>query len=196
MVDSLIEFTGMTKKEINQKGKDLDNVLNQLHLKLKKLNKSYSKGVTIVGQSVYYDIAWCKLKKDKHYKRFEDISQMFKTGTYRYSLRKEAYALLENSEMNSKFHDPTEDARVSIQLFKKYANNPIQLRKAKEKMQRMRIQGEFPNFRVDCKYKQCPGKCDPRRCWCGQKSARNVTDPDELSKLFYERDVAYVRFHW
>ena len=52
----------------------------------------------------------------------------------------------------------------------------------------MGIRREFPDFRVQTKWKMCEGMYDPQRCTCVQKTARGlgVEEIDELSALLQD----------
>ena len=79
--------------------------------------------------------------------------------------------------------DPTEDARLSMELYRKHATDPIKLQKAKEKLSTLSQLRRFPNFSVKTKYQRCPGMYAPKKCWCGQPSMINVREADDITKL-------------
>lgn len=94
--------------------------------------------VILVGQRPQSDIKWLQLLKHVHYSDFHDLSQTFSAfnpkfkNTSFFTLQHEASTLL-NMDMSGA-HDPSEDARVSIRLYKKYALGPkSQLEAAKKK---------------------------------------------------------------
>ena len=177
------EFTGLTKEEINN-GKPLKEVLAKLHQKLMEFQQKYQDGVTIIGQAPQNDIVWCKLEKSKHYSKVIDLAEIFKTGKWYYSLRRVAYALLgDTGSMNKQYHDPTEDAKVSMILYREYQGGGSKLHRAKRRLASMGKNYKFPDFRVRTKYKMCSGMYDPKRCTCGQSSARGVDGVDELREL-------------
>ena len=89
ITDPLIEFTGLTKEDINDKGIALKEALDKLHTLLSVMQSKYKNGITIIGQSPINDIVWVKLQKKKHYSRFIDLATMFRSGKYFYSLRRE-----------------------------------------------------------------------------------------------------------
>ena len=168
IVDPLIEFTGLTTKEI-VKGQHLQIALGELRIMLSELNRRYHSGVIIVGQSVAMDIIWCQLRKHEHYADVIDIGHMFKSSSCMYSLRMEASVLLDtkDKEMNSEFHDPVEDAQTAMMLYRKVADSKdaaSALRRAKEKLNAVFSNGCRPNFKIIPKFKMCPGMLSQSDC--------------------------------
>lgn len=190
LVDPLSEFTGLTKWEIQNKGDSLQKVLSEFHSLLGSLNKQYEHGVTIIGQSVIMDIVWAALVPNIHYTRVIDIAHLFKTKNAKwdsfmfYSLRQVAWALL-NCEMNTEFHDPTEDAAVTIKLWRDFCLDPQQLENAKGCLRSFKScnHDRFPDFKVYCKFNQCSGMYNPSRCRCGQKTAIHIDGMNDMEKL-------------
>ena len=181
--DSLIEFTGLTIEDIDEKGVPLKHALDKLHELLSKMQSEHENGVTIIGQAPHNDIIWVKLIKGTHYNKMIDLAPMFRTGKYYYSLRKAAYALLQR-DMRDDYHDPTEDARVSMQLFREYHNcDSSKINQAKNLLKTMGIQRKFPDFRVKVEFEMCQGMYNPKYCWCGQETARDIFDVDKLNDI-------------
>jgi len=179
--DALTEFTGLSKEQINR-GWPLEFALQQLHSKLFDMQCRYKNGVTIVGQSPKNDIQWTHLVKHQHYNNVIDLAPLFRTDKIFYSLRKIAYCLL-NRDMNKSYHDPTEDAKVSMQIFREYVCHPQKLNNAKEKLVQMREQRAFPDFRIVTKFPNCNSMFNPKLCWCGQPTARDVEDVDSFHRV-------------
>lgn len=94
-----------------------------------------------------------------------------------------AYGLLGDS-MRKDYHDPAEDARISIKLYRTFARNAMKLRRAKLKLRRMWEKYEFPNFKIRPRYPICCGMYDPKRCLnsCDQPTARGLNG-DQLRVL-------------
>ena len=192
IIDPLTEFTGLTLWDINKYGKNLQYVLNQLHQILLKLQKQYTFGVTIIGQSVVMDLIWTQLKQGIHYERTIDIAHLFKTQrnkwskfTY-YPLREVAWCLLENDgKMNDNYHDPTEDARITIRLYRDFCLNQQMLDAAKSKLKRMRDRHfkQIPNFKKYTKFQQCSAMYSPSKCHCGQTTAADCNGVQDINKL-------------
>ena len=186
IADPLIEFTGLTIQQINE-GVPLEKALTKLHKLLSKMQCDHKNGVTIVGQAPHNDIIWVKLKKGIHYNKMIDIAQMFKTGKYYYSLRKVAFGLL-LKDMRSDYHDPTEDARVSMKLYREYSCGGMKLKLAKNLLSSMGKRRAFPDFRVKIKYSMCQGMYNPKFCWCGQPTGRNIYGIDAMNKVLEETE--------
>lgn len=190
LIDPLSEFTGLTKWEIQNKGDSLQNVLSEFHALLSSLNKQYQHGVTIIGQSVIMDIVWAALVPNLHYQRVIDIAHLFKTKNAKwdsymfYSLRQVAYALL-NCQMNTEFHDPTEDAAVTIKLWRDFCLDPEQLAAAKHVLRSFKSgkYNKFPDFTVYTAFNQCSGMYNPSKCHCGQKTAVHIDGMNDMEKL-------------
>eukprot|EP01084_Bolivina_argentea_P150030 261981_1 len=85
--------------------------------------------------------------------------------------------------MRKNYHDPIEDAKVSMELYRKYCVGTFSIDKAKNKLQRIGKRRNFPDFKVTPSYRVCPGMYNPNNCSCQQKTARGVSDVDELAKL-------------
>lgn len=189
VVDPLQEFTGLTAWQI-KRAPPLSAVLAEFHELLSWLNLQYRHGVTVIGQSVVMDLVWARLIPNTHYRRTIDIAQLFRTEnlefTYKkwqyYSLRQAAWALLGVS-MNQTFHDPTEDARITIQLYRDFCLSPSVLHSAKQRLQNFKASCSFPDFRVVTKFKQCSAMYAPSRCRCGQKTAIGIEGVEDLEKL-------------
>jgi len=189
VVDPLQEFTGLTAWQI-KRAPSLTAVLSEFHQLLAWLNNQYRHGVTVIGQSVVMDLVWARLVPNKHYRRTIDIAQLFRTANcnfeYKkyqyYSLRQAAWALL-GLEMNNTFHDPTEDARVTIQLYRDFCLSPAVLHSARQRLEHFKASCSFPDFRVVTKFKQCSAMYAPSRCACGQKTAVGVEGVEDLEKL-------------
>eukprot|EP00488_Nonionellina_sp_1-RS-2012_P000301 TRINITY_DN10878_c0_g1_i2.p1 TRINITY_DN10878_c0_g1~~TRINITY_DN10878_c0_g1_i2.p1 ORF type:complete len:146 (-),score=24.75 TRINITY_DN10878_c0_g1_i2:315-752(-) len=144
------------------------------------------------------DIIWTKLVRNVHYQRIIDIAHQFRTKsevwskfTY-YSLRQAAWALLQ-CNMNLEYHDPAEDARVSMTLYREFCLDCDILNAAKHKLKYMKDQNKFPNFKVYTKFRQCCAMYSPSKCFCGQKTAVHLNvdvyidkDIEELRKLYQE----------
>eukprot|EP01083_Nonionella_stella_P092336 258463_1 len=188
MTDPLIEFTGLTAKQINN-GAPSQVALHELHAVLSALQRKHKNGVTIIGQAPQNDIVWTKLKKYTHYNAVIDLAELFRTGKYYYSLRNVAYALL-NKRMRRDCHDPTEDAKVSMRLYREYSGRGRKLHKAKNTLQQMGRKRMFPNFRITPKYKMCQGMYNPQFCTCSQKTARGVNGVDELTVLLANATIS------
>eukprot|EP00484_Ammonia_sp_Unknown_P003206 CAMPEP_0197073282 /NCGR_PEP_ID=MMETSP1384-20130603/210524_1 /TAXON_ID=29189 /ORGANISM="Ammonia sp." /LENGTH=624 /DNA_ID=CAMNT_0042512115 /DNA_START=457 /DNA_END=2331 /DNA_ORIENTATION=- len=202
LMDPLKEFTGLTEREINYtRGAPLKEVLADFHSMLKRLNQRHEFGVTIIGQSLVMDLIWTQLKKGVHYTQTIDIAHEFKTKHKKwskhtfYSLRQVAWALLQ-CNMNQQYHDPTEDARVTMQLYRTFCLYPEQLKVAKQRLQRIKQDNGFPDFRVKLKFPQCSAMYSPSHCKCGQKTAAHcngVEDLDKLRKLYTEHQSKPVK---
>merc|ERR1719361_660349 len=196
LVDPLSEFTGLTKWEIQNKGDSLQNVLSEFHDLLISLNKEYRYGVTIIGQSVIMDIIWTALVPNIHYQRVIDIAHCFKTKNAKwdsftfYSLRQVAWALLD-CQMNTEFHDPTEDAGVTIKLWRDFCLDPERLRAAQNCLRKLKSFNfnHFPDFQVHTEFDQCSAMYNPSKCTCGQKTAVHIDglkDTEKLRDLYLE----------
>jgi len=189
VVDPLQEFTGLTAWQI-KRAPPLAAVLSEFHELLSWLNLQYRHGVTVVGQSIVMDLVWARLIPNTHYRRTIDIAQLFRTPNsnfeykkwHYYSLRQAAWALLGVS-MNTTFHDPTEDARITIQLYRDFCLSPSVLHSAKQRLQNFKASCSFPDFRVVTKFKQCSAMYAPSRCRCGQKTAVGIEGVEDLEKL-------------
>jgi len=157
---------------------------------LSSLNKQYQHGVTIIGQSVVMDIVWAALVPNIHYQRVIDIAHLFKTKNAKwdsymfYSLRQVAYALL-NFQMNTEYHDPTEDASVTIKLWRDFCLDPEQLAAAKHVLRSFKSgkYNKFPDFKVYTAFNQCSGMYNPSKCHCGQKTAVHIDGMNDMEKL-------------
>merc|ERR1712154_516462 len=200
LVDPLFEFTGLTKWDIQNKGESLSNVLAEFHDILSSMNKMYKFGVTIIGQSVVMDIIWTQLRCNVHYNRVVDIAHQFRTKQNKwskfqyYSLRQVAWALLD-CQMNDRYHDPTEDARVTIKLYRDFCLNANVLNAAKDRLIYFKHNQYFPDFRILPKFNQCSGMYSPSKCSCGQKVALGVDGVEHipiLRKLYNKYQKTHI----
>lgn len=148
----------------------LDDALTQLrhHLGPK---------VVVVGQSVYHDIEWLCLEKGQDFARIVNIEESFKSWNAKwgnwnfFSLRHEAYALLDGLIMSQDAHDPAEDARISMRIYNKFIKNGGDTSRAKAKLQRMRYKKLFPeatNKRSHVIDGVCGSMFNSSKCICGQ----------------------------
>jgi len=187
LMDPLSEFTGLNAWQI-QEAPPLNQVLHRFHAKLAELNNGYRFGVTIVGQSLIMDLIWTQLQYGVHYTRVIDIAQLFKTKSERwskptyYSLRQAAWGLM-GCDMNGDFHDPTEDARVTMALYRECCLDGDILSQCKQRLKDLKWKKKFPNFKVHTKFYQCNGMYNPSRCRCGQKTAFGVDGVEDLETL-------------
>jgi len=191
--DPLTEFTGLSAEDIAN-APPLEQVLHHFHSELAALNRMHRFGVTIVGQSLIMDLIWTALKEGVHYSRTIDIAQLFATkherwskATY-YSLRQAAWGLL-GAEMNGDYHDPTEDARVTMALYRECCLDHHVLAKCKERLHCLKGERLFPDFSVTTHWEQCSGMYSPGRCRCGQSVAVNVRSVRDIERLraLYDR---------
>lgn len=187
LMDPLSEFTGLNAWQI-QEAPPLNQVLHRFHAKLAELNSGYRFGVTIVGQSLIMDLIWTQLQCGVHYTRVIDIAQLFKTKSERwskptyYSLRQAAWGLM-GCDMNGDFHDPTEDARVTMALYRECCLDGHVLSQCKQRLKELKWKKKFPNFKVHTKFYQCNGMYNASRCRCGQKTAFGVDGVEDLETL-------------
>jgi len=185
--DPLTEFTGLDAWQIYE-AQPLEKVLVMFHQTLMDLNQAYRHGVTIVGQSLIMDLIWADLKEGVHYTRTIDIAKLFRTKNERwakhtyYSLRQAAWGLL-NADMNGGFHDPTEDARVTMQLYRECCLDDHVLVQCRQRLQELKWKKKFPDFKVHTKYFQCAGMYNASRCCCGQETAVGVESVEDIEKL-------------
>jgi len=188
IIDPLTEFTGLSIFDIQQNGWDLYCVLDELHSILIRYQKEYKHGVTIIGQNVVMDLIWTQLREGTHYHRTIDTAHLFKTQTAKwskyqyYSLRQVSYCLL-NESMNANYHDPTEDAQITMKLYRDFCLNDNVLMNAKQKLIAYKAQNKFPDFRVKCRFPQCGGMYSPQRCSCGQTTAADINGCADIEKL-------------
>lgn len=187
LMDPLTEFTGLRADQIIN-APPLEKVLRQLHCLLAEFNHGYRFGVTIVGQSLIMDLIWTELNQGVHYNRAIDIAQLFKTKAERwskptyYSLRQAAWGLM-GCDMNGDFHDPTEDARVTMQLYRECCLEGHVLEQCKQRLQELKWKKKFPDFKVRTQFYQCSGMYNPSRCHCGQETAIGVDGVEHIEKL-------------
>jgi len=196
LMDPLTEFTGLRVDQILE-AEPLQKVLQRFHSMLAELNVGYRFGVTIVGQSPILDLIWTELREGVHYQRVIDIAQLFKTKSQRwskptyYSLRQAAWGLIGLS-MNDDFHDPSEDARVTMRLYRECCLDGEVLAGCKQRLQDMKWRKSFPDFKVHTAFHQCSGMYNASRCTCGQATAIGVDSVEDIETLraLYERHRA------
>jgi len=187
LMDPLTEFTGLRADQIVE-AEPLEKVLHRFHALLAELNLGYRFGVTIVGQSPILDLIWTALREGVHYQRVIDIAQLFKTKNERwskptyYSLRQAAWGLMGVS-MNDDFHDPSEDARVTMRLYRECCLDGQVLAECKQRLQELKWRKRFPDFKVVTQFHQCSGMYNASRCRCGQETARGVDSVDDIETL-------------
>jgi DNA polymerase III epsilon subunit-like protein len=116
----ITELTGI-------KPSDLESAA-PLSVVLEKLNEILGPDAYLVGQSVHHDIDWMTLQKGRDYRESLDVSHLFRTPKARldgsffmlyHSLKHECKYLL-HEDIQQGIHDPTEDARGALNLFKKF----------------------------------------------------------------------------
>jgi len=187
LMDPLTEFTGLRADQILE-AEPLEKVLHRFHALLAELNLGYRFGVTIVGQSPILDLIWTELRESVHYQRVIDIAQLFKTKNQRwskatyYSLRQAAWGLMGVS-MNDDFHDPSEDARVTMRLYRECCLDGHVLTECKQRLQELKWKKRFPDFKVVTLFQQCSGMYNASRCRCGQETARGVDSVEDIETL-------------
>lgn len=150
---------------------------------LVQLREHLGSNVVIVGQSVHHDIEWTKLEKGADFEKYVNIEESFKTRNQKYgnwnffSLRHEAYVGLDGLIMSQDAHDPAEDARVSMRLYKKYVGSGARRGAASsvaKKLQQMRYKKCFPaatNKKSHIIDGVCGAMFNPRECICGQPTS-------------------------
>jgi DNA polymerase III epsilon subunit-like protein len=172
----LTAITGLTKAQVLA-GEDFEAVRNEV---VKHLG---GPDAVIVGQTVKGDIDWMKLEAGKHYGKFIDIADSFKTynakyGDYsHYSLAQEAWALLNYKMHGANSHSPVVDCQIQLKLYTQFCLDSSKLSAARAKLQSLaRLEG-FPDFTKGSLRPVIDGVChfkyNPRKCFCGQKTAGN-----------------------
>lgn len=155
IVSYLTPLTGVTKEICEEKGRPLQEVVEQVKSHL-------SIDAVIVGQSIEHDIKWLGLVKGKDYKDSFDIALMFRQALpdlkslqensslspapiyYRcFSLRHTCLHLL-FIDIQKNEHDPVIDARYSMKLFQKYKDSgPSELRAIRDTLNRAPVTSSF-----------------------------------------------------
>ena len=163
-------------------------MLQKLHSMLEQFQKQYKHGVTIIGQNLVMDLIWTDLRKGKHYQRTIDIAHLFRTkstpwGPFTYfGLRHVCWALL-NRTMNERYHDPSEDAHVTMQLYRDFCLNEEKLGEAKKTLSRLKKSKGFPNFTTVSEWAQCSAIYTPSKCKCNQENATDIKGCEDIEKL-------------
>ena len=125
VVSYIERLTGLNKEICDSKGITLSAALAGLKEKLPS-------NALLVGQGIHHDIEWLDLKQGVDFARHFDIADMFKLrvkdkvvdgvakARFRFfSLRHTVIALM-GVDMQSKDHNPVDDAAYSLRLFLKY----------------------------------------------------------------------------
>ncbi len=170
----LTVITGLTVEDV-KKGRPFDVVQGEL---LEHLGSD----VVLVGQSIENDIEYMQLTAGVDFHSSYDLADKFKAWNPRFqnhnyfSLAKEAYGLLGVS-MQTAAHDPTTDARISMSLFRRFCQDPLTLTRAKQKLFNMQCKKKFPESMMRRAPAAidgvCPGKYNPKVCFCGQPTSQN-----------------------
>lgn len=167
----LTPLTGLREGDLDD-GEQLDDVI-------RKVKALFGPDVVLVGQVIQSDITWLKLEEKRDFESSVDLSELFKTdnphyGDYNYySLSHEANTLIQ-SGMITEQHDPVVDAIASIQLFKRYYNNPALLDEAKQKL----LNSHPPTSWMKMNKYRYEGVClaghYPRNCSCVAPTLRKT----------------------
>jgi len=166
----LTQITGLTREMIAQ-GIEIERALYELR-------KFLGPDVILVGQKIDKDINWLSLQKGIDFDRYIDISNSFRVWNARYrnwnyfSLRHEAFGLL-GIRMNRSHHDPTEDAKISMRLFRQFIKpGRSTAQDAAQQLMLMRYHHQFPSFLSQERTHLIDGVCSaafrPSECICGQ----------------------------
>lgn len=167
IVSTLEPITGLNETAI-QGGVDFEDALAQLRPFLGPY-------VVLVGQSISHDIFWLGLERGVDYAYEIDLAECFRTWNDRYkawnyfSLRKTAWGLLGVEFEEASFHDPKQDALLSIQLFNKFVKPGLHRQGAKT-LTRLLYSRQFPTF-LKRNVTHIDGVCGsayPGECICGQ----------------------------
>lgn len=137
-----------------------------------KVHALFSPSMTIVGQCVNNDIKWLELERGVHYAEVVDIAELFSAWNPRFdrvehfSLAHEVKVLL--GETPSGAHNPVQECKQCLQLYKKYAHSVWDLAAAKKKLYttpRTPSTAKALGFSIDG---VCLAAYSPERCTCRQ----------------------------
>ncbi|KAG9391841.1 Exonuclease [Carpediemonas membranifera] len=175
ILSPLTPITGMTEDDI-KKGISFDDAKE-------KLVSFLGPNAVVVGQSIGNDLAYMKLTQGIDYHSAIDIAEGFQIRNKKYnnfdhfSLAKEVYAAYGVvMHVAGHTHDPDEDARYSIRLYRDYLHgskkrNSPQTRALRRKMQLHNWQKTWPE-ELSTPWAGVEGVCsfkfNPSKCRCGQ----------------------------
>lgn len=168
IVSTLEPITGLNETQVRN-GVDLEDALAQLRTFLGPY-------VVLVGQSISHDIFWLNLEQGVDYAYDVDLAECFRTWNDKYkgwnyfSLRRTAWGLLGVEFEENSFHDPKQDALLSIQLFNAFVKPGVHRQGAKT-LTKMLYSRDFPKS-LNKNKTHIDGVCgsafNPRECICGQ----------------------------
>lgn len=166
IVSYLTPFTGLREGSItSQNAVSLDRAINELKGILPRR-------AILVGQDPEGDIEWMQLVKGVDFHDMIDLSEVFTNSRGMvFSLRHEARALL-GKVPQSGVHNPSWDARVSMELYHKAAQaSQAEMAALREKLTDKKFWPPLPSLARECGYKidgVCLSMYGADHCSCGR----------------------------
>eukprot|EP00040_Diaphanoeca_grandis_P005503 m.33117 g.33117 ORF g.33117 m.33117 type:complete len:218 (-) comp16761_c0_seq2:289-942(-) len=171
MVSPLTEITGITQRMLVAEGRAKEDVFKAVHDLL-------GADVTLVGQVIGGDCDWLDLVQGVHYSKLVDLAEEFKCWNTKYksfnrfSLAQTVHGLLSKRSFQSSSHNPSEDAKCSMQLYREWIK-PGKAQSGAKKLNQMKIQRKFPPVnRPTTIDGVCMLAFRPNECTCGQPTKK------------------------